>query len=236
MEHTKLLAQGCSVACAFLISGDPRNNSCAVIMRTLIYQLLIQNQHLLSHMSQAYESSNFDPPTSRDELEGFFQVMIGNTGVTYFIIDGLGEIEFMEGRSLLSSLLSIQSRNENLRIFLSSRSEVDISKTLKNVPQIKIGDANRTDIETYTAIEGRQLFEKLDLGFDARKEVEKMIGRVGSGACGIITWIIPLKILGLPAIGMFLWVRLVIYNLMQQTSFEELELAASNLPKGLEEA
>lgn len=95
-DYTKLFVQGTgSVLSVFLKHGNRihKENSCAGIMRTLIYQLLLQNQHILPYMNQTYESSNYVSPTSREGLESFLQVMLENTGAVYLVIDGLDELE-----------------------------------------------------------------------------------------------------------------------------------------------
>lgn len=146
-------------------------------------------------MNQIYESSNYVSPTSREELEGFLQVMLGNTGAVYLVMDGLDELESSEGETLLSGLLLIQSKNSNLKIFLSSRSEANFSKTLSKVPQIKIGEANKRDIATYAAIEGRQLVEKFDLDDNdvTRKEIKEIVGQVANSAQGMFYELGPLE-------------------------------------------
>lgn len=176
-----------SVVFAFLKSGNDKQNTFAAIMRTLIFQLLFENKILLHDIHEKYASSNFNSPNSREELEDILQTMLGNIGVTYFIIDGLDEIESVESKKLLSSLLSIQSKNDNVKIFLSSRNEADILRTLSKVPQIKIGEANKEDITTYTSIEGKQLVGRF--GFndsdDTRREIDGMLTLVASRAQGI---------------------------------------------------
>lgn len=164
------------------------NSTFATMMRTFIFQLLLQNSHLLPYLNDMCESKPYSPLTLPEELENVLEIMLGNIGVTYLIIDGLDEIELEERKMVLSALLSLLSKSDNLKIFLSSRSETDISDALKpvinDIYRVDIGDNNRTDIASYVLEAGKEVLDRFGVDDAARKETQIILDQVALGAGG----------------------------------------------------
>lgn len=157
-------------------------------MRTFVFQLLSQNPQLLPYLKDI-SKLKFHPPTSAEELENILETMLGNVGVTYLVIDGLDEIELEERSLVLTALLSLLSKVDNLKVFLGSRSEVDISAALKfairEIYQVTIGDKNKSDIVTYVAEAGKEVLVKFKIDESSRGEIQEILDRVAHGAKGI---------------------------------------------------
>lgn len=157
------------------------------MMRTLVFQILHQNPQLLPYLHDMHESKPY-PLTSQEEFENVLEVMLGNINATYLVIDGLDEIDIGERNMVLCTLLSLLSKADNLKIFLSSRLEADISNSLEPVIgdtyRVNIGDKNKSDIVTYVSIAGEAVLKKFNFDDETRKEIEGILDRVANGAKG----------------------------------------------------
>lgn len=165
-----------------------KNSTFQTIMRTFVFQLLSQNSQLLPYLKDLSKLKLY-PPTSAEELENILEAMLGNVGVTYLVIDGLDEIELGERNLVLTALLSLLSKVDSLKIFLSSRSEVDISAAFKfaicEIYQVTIGDKNRSDIVTYVAEAGKEVLVKFKIDESSRVEIQAILDRVAHDAKGM---------------------------------------------------
>ncbi|KAI5836982.1 ankyrin repeat-containing domain protein [Morchella snyderi] len=220
LAHTKsTFPKGISIAYAFLRDND---SNFAEVIRTLVAQLLHHSNQLLRYLEEKRESNPY-PPSSQAELQEILDLLLGDIGITYLFIDGLDEIDIKQREMVLGTICFLLPKAENLRVFLSSRYEVDISDSLKGIDshirRVDIGTKNQSDIDTYVTGEGKAIFKKYILDDTMRQEIQNILDRV--------CW---------KAEGMFLWARLVMYDLKSQVDMEGLEYAADNLPTGLEEA
>lgn len=165
-----------------------KNTTFITMMRTFIFQLLFQNPQLLPHLKDIWKSKYY-PPTSHEELENILEVMLGNISVTYLILDGLDEIELEERRMVLTVLLSLLSKADNFKIFLSSRLEVDISVALRSVTcdfyEVNIGKKNTADIATFVSEAGKEVVGKFMLDDTSRREIQGILDRVAHDAKGM---------------------------------------------------
>lgn len=157
-------------------------------MRTFAFRLLLRNPQLVPYLKDIWKSK-YHPPISCGELENILETMLGNTGVTYLIIDGLDEIELEERSTVLTVLLSLLSKANNLKIFLSSRSEVDIKMALElgtcDLYQVNIGEKNKLDIVTYVSEAGKAVLSKFSVDDATREEIQTILDRIANDAKGM---------------------------------------------------
>lgn len=157
-------------------------------MRTFAFQLLLQNPQLVPYLKDIWKSK-YHPLVSCEELKNILETMLGNIGITYLIIDGLDEIELEERRMVLTVLLSLLSKANNLKIFLSSRLEVDIATELDSVTcglyQVNIGEKNKLDIVTYVSEAGKAVFDKFSVDDATREEIQAILDQIANDAKGM---------------------------------------------------
>ena len=120
--------------CQSTNKGIPLNNARDTI-RSLIWMLVIQQQHLIPHLVKKYEFSGEKAFTDLNALQAMstlFEKMLVDAGPVYFFIDALDECE--QGLDSLINLISTSLTPENkVRWLVSSRPEVDILTKLKKL-------------------------------------------------------------------------------------------------------
>lgn len=193
-------------------SGD----TCAVILRTLAFQLLQQNLDLASLVHQAYlqKGSNKSGPAMKKLLTQ----VLPTSRVVRIIIDGIDERDHATQQEILKSLIEIRkSADPYCKLLVSSRDEPQIQKSLAAKSHLKLGEKTMDGLSLYikVRIEGLQAhFPDIDSAL-----MDLVEQRLHSKAK-----------------GMFLWVRLVTDTLIDQISELGIEHAIDQLPEGLNEA
>lgn len=174
------------IAYAFLRHDS--DNTFAMIMLTLISQLLHHNLQQLAYFDEMRESKTH-PPSSQEEVQEMFKFILGNIGVSYIFIDGLDEIDIDKRKMVLDTLCYLLTEAENLKIFLSSRDEVDISTSLtnfnKHIHRVDLAGKNQQDIKTYIAEEGKEVFRRFSLDDDTRQQIQDILDEVCDKAEGV---------------------------------------------------
>lgn len=123
----------------------------------------------------------------------------GKNKVFFVLVDGLDEIEGSdESRTDLLELILDLASTGNVKICLSSRPWNIFKEAFGNCPQLKLEQLTHSDIRSYVTgqLHGNRRFQRLSEydGISAKRLVEKII---------------------LKAAGVFLWVRLVVRQLLQ---------------------
>ncbi|KAI9872454.1 MAG: hypothetical protein M1830_001605, partial [Pleopsidium flavum] len=192
---------------------DDRKRTLLGILRTWASQLLSQRPHLLADVYKIYERKR--AASVSDVIEAL-QILLASYDGTQcvLILDGLDECEpLVRGQclALLPDLLP------SAKVLLVSRDEGDIRLGVESlgstcgVATVKITvDDTQSDIYRMVVEEVKQLYledESLDQAV-SRRLIEG-------------------------ANGMFLWIRLMIDQLSQQATIEEVEEALEDLPTGL---
>lgn len=190
LAHTKsTFPRVTSIAYAFLRDND---SNFAEVMRTLVAQLLHHSNQLLRYLDEKRESNPY-PPSSQGELQEILDLMLGDIGITYLFIDGLDEIDIKQRKMVLDTICFLLPKAENLRVFLSSRYEVDISNSLEGIAshirRVDIGTKNQPDIDTYVTDEGIAVFKKFCLDDAMRQEIQNILDRVRRKAEGTCSYI-----------------------------------------------
>ena len=157
------------------------------------------------------------------------------------MVDGLDEIDRSEREKFFHLILPlVESRVDSdtryrIKIFISSRGEDDIKKSLDFVGRIRrksyeiTGDDNHRDIAFYVSLRAQELQKKFGLSDLRRKEISKDVRSRAGGVyeCGHISsyqsQLLTLGSLLGVVLVMFLLAKLILDNLMNQTNLEELE-------------
>lgn len=203
------------VAYFFCDTKDDRKRDLLGILSTWSSQLLEQQTDQLEEVARLCDRGI--SPNVTDVLKAL-QCLVATSGnVRHFLVlDGLDECDTRVRKELLGLLKSLLPY---ARVLIVSRNEMDIrpgislAATSTGLVTFKItADDNGSDIN-------RMILEEVSkLGLDDNKLKEQVAQRLNQGAR-----------------GMFLWVRLMIEQLSQQTTHEEVEEALQDLPDGLNE-
>ncbi len=119
-----------SVSHFFCQGTDKTLNSATAALRSLMWLLLVQQPHLLSHLRSKHEnagSSLFDGDAAFISLSNAFKKMLKDPGLcpVYFVVDALDECE--RGRSDLIRLISDSlALSEKVKWLVSSRPSVEL--------------------------------------------------------------------------------------------------------------
>ncbi|RDW85274.1 hypothetical protein BP6252_02864 [Coleophoma cylindrospora] len=206
---------------------DPQRTTFVGIVRAILAQVLVKlrDDDLLPFLYQQYldsgETSLSSLQLCSNLLSAVFENMPQSMKV-YIVIDGIDECDSDERRKILSTFSSIATNAKyagQVRDLFVSQDEPDIKKMLQAATKIKITESdNEEDIKYYVSHWASKITEKFGLPSD---QTESMI----KTAC-------------LGADGMFLFVKLVMSNLYNQTTRKEMynELLPERFPKGLDQA
>ncbi|KAH7336622.1 hypothetical protein BKA65DRAFT_37368 [Rhexocercosporidium sp. MPI-PUGE-AT-0058] len=202
---------------------DEERKTFISIARALLVQLLNQIGDLLPYLYEKCIGSGQVSLLSTalcQELLGTALKTV--TKKTYIIIDGLDECPLKERRSLLSFITSCidkEGPSGSLRGLLVSQDENDIRKLLRTASTFKLTTThNQPDIESYA----QHWLIKIQAKFELSPET---ISYIKAAVCE-------------GSEGMFLFAKLVLTNLYDQLTAENLyqEIRPGTFPKGFEKA
>jgi hypothetical protein len=133
----------------FCQNTDTKLNKATAVLRSLIWLLLLQQPHLMSHLFQKYKDSGatlFTDPNAFVALSKAFLSMLEDKQLSpvYFAVDALDECEEQQAEliQLISTSLTL---THNVKWLLSSRPEVDIVSKLKTSKTLVELDTRRLE-------------------------------------------------------------------------------------------
>ncbi|KAI9685458.1 MAG: hypothetical protein M1822_004589 [Bathelium mastoideum] len=203
--------------------GDPTRNTFTSVVKSLLSQILRQNQDLLPYIYDAASRSGEFPLTNRNLAEELLITSMKNCQTVYMVLDGLDECETGERRSIIKSARSsIESLPftdlGKIRCLFISQDDQAASRDFSGMPYFKIDAShNIRDIQKYTQYWVTEIGEKLGLPSSAQSSLANTV--VDN------------------ADGMFLYARLINHHLYGQTTLldlnEEITLLqkASHVPR-----
>ncbi len=137
-------------------TGTKKLNSATATLRSLIWMLLVQQPHLISHLQNAYKHSGsalFNDGNEFYALSRVFQNMLRdpNLSPAYLIVDALDECDQTKpGLEELIQLISTSlTLSEKVKWLLSSRPEVDVLAKLTHLDADTL-DTSETLVELDT--------------------------------------------------------------------------------------
>ncbi|RPB05437.1 hypothetical protein L873DRAFT_1663125, partial [Choiromyces venosus 120613-1] len=179
--------------------NEGSRRSCEVVMKTLVKQLALspKNSDLLKPLVEIYEKRKVSGRTtdalssteSRNLIVEFSQLY----KQTILVVDALDECDTSARRELLEALKYIIANSKNLvKIFVSSRSNDDITLQLENFPNFHIeAKDNEGDIKKFVrekidcSIERKELLR----GYVSPELKELIYTRLVGGADGMFQWV-----------------------------------------------
>lgn len=171
IDHLETIRDGASSSVAsvlyfFCSYKRPDLNTCLSILRTFVYQIILQDEQLMSSVYEEYIAS----PHSITVLKckKMLNHLLGSgspngAGRTFILIDGLDELPEAERAEFLPIVKQMMN-NTALKIFIASQDLLDIRKVLsKHCTRISVGDKNKRDIRKYIERATEELVDELDL-------------------------------------------------------------------------
>ena len=216
---------------------DDQRNTFIALARAVLVQLVGQNKDLTSYLYEKHLESGSISLASAQLSKDLLDTALRSLTKIYVIIDGLDECQRNERKSILSFFTSIIENTQpgSMRGMFVSQDEDDIRQLLQRASLVRLTeDHNRQDIQTFAAWWADRIQQKFDL---SQEHGWYIVNVVCDGAEGWYDFLDALGIM-LTRQGMFLFARLVLTNLYDQTSRAELfdELRPARFPHGLDQA
>ncbi|MCJ1382347.1 hypothetical protein MMC17_005460 [Xylographa soralifera] len=202
--------------------GDSARDKYENVAKSLIAQLLQDNQNCLDYLYDKALSSNHTHAETIEEYQEMIHAMIQCYKNIYIGIDGLDECEPTERKAILNLLHSFfePSNSEcQVKLFVSSRAEKDIEHSLRSAVRLELAAHYlENDIQVYVQERAKSMNEKF--AFD-NNFLQHIITTVVSQSA-----------------GMFLLSRLIMDTLQDLGTRGEVkdELEEGNLPVGIDQA
>ena len=196
---------------------------------------------VLQYLYEEASKSNEAVLSTTSVAKGLLEVALDSCGRVYIVLDGLDEYSRDDRKELTSWFQQLVSSLPkaclgDIRCLFISQDDGFARKDLGMLSQIKIMPADNTaDIEAFCG----EWHAKIESKFGPLERREHNVRRVVSArAQGTIVFCKSLGIFLTSAIGMFLFAKLVTWNLYEQTSrinFEA-EIDPNRFPEGLDQA
>ena len=195
-------------SCFFWNAGNKLQKSTTGLLRTLLTQLFEQTPDLIPRVVQlrkwqtACLAGNHVIDWTDSELQDCLReyiLYVTKSRKVFLLVDGLDELEGTdEAREDLIDLLVASAAYENVKICLSSRPWNIFQDAFGSCPQLKLEDFTYNDISAYVR---EQLY--------GNKRFHKLMQYNTAVAEGLVASLIS------KAAGVFLWVRLVVKQLLK---------------------
>lgn len=218
------------------------------MMRSILSQVIDQDPSLLDYVyKRICETSR----VSSEQVKELVQIVIRSARLCFLVVDGLDECvrdessRTSEAEKVIKWLVELTATSPNaqasdFRVLISSQRDGVIEEKLKVYPTLQLEklQPHDDDIERYVRMQAREISDTFP-DSEATNE-HKIVEKVTTAARGKYLHSITLQVLvtRLPSQGMFLYAKVVLENLLDQTSvFDfETELQDNNFPKELEQA
>jgi hypothetical protein len=203
---------------------EPQKQQPSSVLATLLCMLAAQNQSVFQDVQiffqkQAKENpgvANFAP--GFDELRSNFSTFLGNHfNEVMIVVDALDECE---GRDCLTyGLKSLVEACPNLKVFVTSRNEIDIYRAFEDLPKASIQKENvAEDIENFVQFEVSTKIREKKLKLRDPRLEQTIVAALTEGAQ-----------------GMFQWVKCQIEHLSKQRNDRAIRESLKKLPKTLDD-
>ncbi|KAJ0110210.1 hypothetical protein J7T55_000642 [Diaporthe amygdali] len=213
--------QDTSIAFFYCKHKDTSRNSFLAIAKGLLSQLLDQNKHLIQYFYE--KSSNCGEISLHTKvLAGeLLRVALRCSKRTYILLDGLDECDARERRYIVEFLRNTvealpTADMDSIRCLFVSQDDREARKGLSNIPSINVCPSDtKHDIHSFVRI--------------WKDKIEQKFGNLPGMRYDIA------KIVTAKSQGMFLFAKLVMENMYEQTSVENLISELANFPAGLDQ-
>jgi hypothetical protein len=172
---------------------DDQRNTFLAVTRTILTQLLHQNQELLPYLYDQCLSSGQPSLVSLKLCEDLLKTVLSTISTTYLIIDGIDECILPERKAILSFFTAMIDADETpgrLRGMFVSQDENDIKKLLRaaSVVRLQVGD-NKSDIKGYATQWSLKIQEKFELSSDEQNYIVIEVCRRAQGEPNLLAFL-----------------------------------------------
>lgn len=169
-------------AFAFLSHAFSSSTSALSVLHSLLFQLASQHEDLqdvVCHLTKEQIKSNVT--VAVDTLKA----VLDCAGHVFLIIDGLDEIDVIERRVLLETLLHLSHECHETRILISSRREEDIIEILNGSSEIiRVDGRNEGSIQAFVDYQLKQIFHSRRFPPQIQDEIKRSLAPLASKAKG----------------------------------------------------
>lgn len=218
------------------------------IIHSLIFQLAIGDDHfddllkrdLRAKISNVFRSSERNLKSNTRFARETLTELLKFVGPAYIILDGLDEVSKNENMlDILNELLKVLNDCTEVKFFISSRAQDEIGSTLKkaSAKEIRVDEKNSGCIDAYVLATADEWLNKA--GFDQKycDEIRALLKPLSTKARGIpYNKKYPCLRLTLTLLGMFLYARVVMANVVDMYTFDMVKNELRVLPEDLDEA
>lgn len=183
LENITYAGEKARVLYAFPTYNNEDGHSTITILRTLIFQLCRSDPALTALLvAKCNPTKGNIGKWNEEKWKTVLQelVTIISDVPCFVVLDGLDECdEKKHRRSLLNALLELATNCPSVRLFISSRPEVDLERLLTdNSVKIVLHDNNKADIETFVQTELERHDPWVVAKKGANKEVQKSMNEL----------------------------------------------------------
>ncbi|KAK4165547.1 hypothetical protein QBC43DRAFT_315446 [Cladorrhinum sp. PSN259] len=229
-QDMQLQEQSMKVVFFFFKHANPAKSTITALLTSIISQLALQDEVVLDVIYERLVEVGHHRARSIGALQELAGLALMSQSSCFVLVDGLDKCGMAEShskpeeaqRDVLNWIKSLRSTGQNqlLRVLVSGQRNGFLEVNIPHHYNIQLEKVNEhtADIKVYCELRTRDIQKKFSLSEDARLEIA---ARVCSEAN-----------------GMFLYVKIVLSNLLGQRSIARFkrELKDENFPKGLERA
>jgi hypothetical protein len=179
-----------SVLYFFCSYKQPDKNTCLAILRSFIYQIILQDEQLIDYVYNQYIETphSITVLVCKKMLTCLLDSCTPNASHIYIVIDGLDELPDAERGEFLPILKKwMIEKLAVLRFFIASQDLPDIRKVLRwKSSRITVGDKNKKDIRKYVESATQELIEERCLDEVAPNIGRRIIDSLAPRAGGIL--------------------------------------------------
>jgi hypothetical protein len=174
--------------------------------------------------------------SSVDAAAKLLKTLLSCAGPTYIVIDGVDEVDERERFRLLKQLIEISGSCQNVKTFISSRAEADITDLLQDQVSIRVDNRNAGGIQTFVNKRTEEWMSKCNFVPEAEAEIRGLLAPLASNAKGKSCFPGHSYTQSLIAEGMFLYAEVVLSSMDYLDDMEEIRGELKVLPEGLNAA
>ena len=154
-----------SVAFFYCKHGDKMRSSFTALARSILAQVLLQNDHLLPYFFDMACTNGDTVLSSAHIAEQMLGAALGACERIYLVIDGLDECGSVERKRISTQFRTIvdtlpPAAMGSIRCFFISQDDGPAQKTLADLPTIKMTSENEIDLTNFAAVRHERIEEK----------------------------------------------------------------------------
>ncbi|XDG07697.1 hypothetical protein ABKA04_007312 [Annulohypoxylon sp. FPYF3050] len=224
LESRNLTVKKSCVAYFYFKYKQPGKRSFSDLLRAILDQLIDQDPDMSDHLFDEISILEGTRAPSAEILMKLIKAVLESYHISYIVLDGLDECDKKEAKKSVEWFLSLMNSGSRessatLRILFCGQRDGILDKLLENQPSISVEASGHVeDIRRYCRKRCERIQEKFDISVAMKEDI---FSRVMDGAQ-----------------GMFLYARVVLENLLNQTRLAGLkqEMEPSTFPRGIEKA